>query len=102
MTQSGHQVPLSKHSFEPIRCRFLSPGVDMRRREFIGLMGGAAAWPVVAQAQQSKLPVIGFLSSTAPNKFSNQFDAFHHGLKDAGFVEGFNVAVEYRWAGDHY
>ena len=74
----------------------------MRRREFIAGLGGAAAWPVVARAQQSKVPVIGFLNSGSPGPFALLLAAFHQGLKDGGYVEGQNVAIEYRWAEGRY
>jgi putative tryptophan/tyrosine transport system substrate-binding protein len=74
----------------------------MRRREFIAGLGGAAVWQVVARAQQSKVPMIGFLSSGSPGPFALLLAAFHQGLKDGGYVEGRNVAVEYRWAEGRY
>ena len=68
----------------------------MERREFITLLGGAAAWPVLARAQRTEMPVIGLLQIGAPSSWD--FTGFRQGLNDAGYIEGQNLAIEVRWA----
>jgi putative ABC transport system substrate-binding protein len=74
----------------------------MKRREFVTLLGGSVAWPLAARAQSPAMPVIGFLSSLAPSDLGLVVPGFQQGLNEVGFIEGRNIAVEYRWAQGEY
>src|SRR5262252_4717867 len=73
----------------------------MRRRDFIAMIGTAATWSLAARAQQPAMPVIGFLSAGTSQTLGGYLPAFHRSLADAGFTEGRNVGIEYRWSEDH-
>jgi putative tryptophan/tyrosine transport system substrate-binding protein len=88
-------------TFDPYPPPRATAGIG--RRAFVSLVGGAAvAWPLAARAQQAPLPVIGFLGSTSPDNYSIRLRRFRQGLKEAGYVEGRNVAIEFRWAENQY
>jgi putative ABC transport system substrate-binding protein len=73
----------------------------MRRREFIAGLGSAAAWPQKVRAQQTTIPVIGFLHSSTPGGYAPFVEAFYAGLNEMGFIHDHNIAIEFRWAENH-
>src|SRR5262245_53114772 len=76
---------------------------QLQRRKFITLLGGAAAWPIAARAQQPEaVSVVGFLSSASPEPFEQFVAALRRGLNQSGYIEGRNLAIEFRWAENHY
>src|SRR5439155_18205421 len=74
----------------------------MRRREFIGIAGGAAVWPLAARAQQPQMPMIGYISGGSASFYQSILPAFREGLREQGYIEGQNVTIEYRWAEGDY
>src|SRR5215467_3770977 len=104
-----HRPTAKKHLFLRLRVKSVTMiasadrrGDRVRRREFLALSGGLSlAWPVAARAQQRSMPVIGYLGGTTFEMTRGYVAAFHRGLADAGYTEGRNVAIEYRWAEGH-
>src|ERR1700716_4291460 len=102
MTPNGHHRILPYFRAVRLECLSEMQGAQMRRREFIILSATAVTWPLAARAQQPTMPVVGFLGAASPDGYEPFVGGFIRGLKEAGFIDGENVAIAYRWAEGQY
>jgi putative ABC transport system substrate-binding protein len=102
----GHELPRALQNITVALCGLITlerrMTIGIGRRLFISALGGVAAWPLAVRAQQAAMPLIGFVHSASPTYFGPFGDAFHTGLKEAGYIENQNVKIEYRWAEGDY
>jgi|SRR5215469_2980313 len=102
LTQSGRPLRLNGSRLNRYDCSNLTSGEAMRRRHFIAAVGAAISVQPIRSLAQGPRPVVGLISSTSPQAYASRIAAFNRGLEEAGYTDGKNVTIEYRWAEGHY